>query len=149
MRVLVWQWGRRGGAPRFAADLVEGMRLLPGVTAMLSLSSGAEILQGRAPPVCELPFDTYGSVCGFIRRLLQAPWAVGQLARRIAGLRPDVAICALPGPLDLLMVAALRRNCVPVSVIVHDADVHPGDGIPLQMFLQRRLVRRADAVVTI
>ena len=53
----------------------------------------------------------------------------------------------MPGPLDLLMVAALRRVRIPVAAIVHDADPHPGDGFPLQMMLQRRLRRRADALV--
>ena len=50
MRVLVWQWGRRGAGPRFAAALADGLRLIPGTEALLSLSTGAEILQGTAPP---------------------------------------------------------------------------------------------------
>ena len=55
----------------------------------------------------------------------------------------------MPAPLDLLMAAALRRAGVPMLVVVHDADAHPGDGFPLQMRLQRRLVRRADAVAAL
>ena len=55
----------------------------------------------------------------------------------------------MPGPLDLLCVAALHRAGVPAAIIVHDAEAHPGDGFPLLMTLQRQLVRRADAVVTL
>ena len=47
------------------------------------------------------------------------------------------------------MLAALRRNRVPVVVVAHDADAHPGDGLPLQMVLQRQLLNRADAVVAL
>ncbi len=146
---LVWQWGRRGGAPRFAALLAEGLRALPGIEGTLSLSSHAELLRGTAPPRCDLLMDTYGSAIGFLGRALLAPLAVSGLAHRVRALRPDLAICAQPGPLDLLMVAALRRLHLPVVVVVHDARVHPGDGIPFQMTLQTQLCRRANAVVAL
>ena len=71
------------------------------------------------------------------------------LAGRLRGLAPDVAICAMPGPLDLLMAAALHRLGIPMVVTVHDADLHPGDGLPLQMALQRALIRRATALVAL
>src|SRR5437660_519861 len=113
MRVLVWQWGRRGAGPRFAASLADGLRLVPGTEALLSLSTGAEILQGPAPTCCALPVATYAGRAGFAWRLVQAPLTARRLARRLATLRLDVAICAMPGPLDLLMLAALRRIRVP------------------------------------
>jgi glycosyltransferase involved in cell wall biosynthesis len=149
MRVLVWQLGRRGAGPRFAVSLAEGLRLVPDTEALLSLSTGAEILQGPKPPHCELAVATYAGVMGLAWQLVQAPLVVYRLARRLAALRLDVAICAMPGPLDQLVLVALRRIGVPSVVVVHDADAHPGDNIPLLMFLQRRLMRRAGAVVTL
>ncbi len=148
-RVLVWQWGRRGGAPRFAALLAEGLRAIPGTEVALSLSSRAELLHGNQPPHCDLPVDTYGGVLGFLARLLLAPLAVPGLVRRVRALRPDVAVCAQPGPLDLLMAAALRRLGVRFVVVVHDAESHPGGGVPFEMTLQRLLCRRANAVVAL
>ena len=74
---------------------------------------------------------------------------IGPLSRRIRALKPDVAICGMPAALDLVMAAALRRAGVPFLVVVHDADIHPGDGFPLQMLLQRWLVRRADGVIVL
>jgi glycosyltransferase involved in cell wall biosynthesis len=149
MKALVWQWGRRGAGPRVAVELAVGLRLVPGTEAMLSLSTEAEILRGPSPPCCQLPVRTYNGVAGFIFRLMAAPFALPSLARRVRALAPDVAICAMPGPLDLLLVAVLRRAGIPIVVIVHDADAHPGDGLPLQMALQRRLTRRADALVAL
>jgi glycosyltransferase involved in cell wall biosynthesis len=149
MRVLVWQWGRRGAGPRFAAALAEGLRQLPGTEALLSLSTGAEILQELSPPCCELPVTTYSGVIGLACRLAQAPLIISRLTKRIAEARFDVAICAMPSPLDLLLLAALRRTGVPAVVVVHDAAAHPGDSMPLLMTLQRQFVRRADGVVAL
>ena len=149
MRILVWQWGRRGAGPRYAVELAAGLGGVPGVEAVLSLSRQAEILAGPGAPVCDLPEDTYQGLGGLLLRLPRLPFEVGGLARRIAALRPDVAICAMPAPLDALMAAALRRARVPHAVVVHDADLHPGDIHSLQMVLQRRLARQADAVVAL
>ena len=149
MRVLVWQWGRRGAGPRFAVWFVERLRLVPGTEALLSLSTGSEILQGPAPPQCDLPVVTYAGAMGLAWRLVQASLVVRGLARRLAALRLDAAICAMPGPLDPLMLAALQFLGLPAVVVAHDADAHTGDNMPLLMFMQRRLMRRADAVVAL
>ena len=149
MKVLVWHWGRRGAGPRFAAELAATLRDLPGHDGALSLSAQAELLRGPAPPPCELPFSTYSGLGGLLLRLPGAPFLVGPLAARIRALAPGVAVCAMPAPLDLVMAAALRRAGVPFLVVVHDADAHPGDGFPLQMLLQRRLVRRADGLIAL
>ena len=146
MRVLVWQWSRFGVAPRLATLLAAALRSLPGTEAFLSLSRRAELLHSAAAPHCDLAVGTYSGMASFTARLATLPVAAPRLARRIAALRPDMAVCAMPGPLDLLMAVALRRLRIPFVVLVHDADVHPGDGMPLQMWLQHALCRRATAV---
>jgi len=147
--VLVWQWGRRGAGPRFAVALAAGFAALPDGEAALSLAMAAEILRGADPPCCALPVATYRSAGGLAWRALQAPAMVRHLVAALRRLRPELAVCAMPGPLDLVMLAALRRVGVPVAVIVHDAAPHPGDGVPLLFRLQRALIRRADAVVVL
>jgi glycosyltransferase involved in cell wall biosynthesis len=146
MRVLVWQWGRFGGAPRFAGALARAVGEQPGTVVLLSMSSSAELLRSADPPPCDLPVATYGGRVSFLLRAVTAPFAVRNLMRRIEALRPGLAVCAQPGMLDLLMAAALRRLRIPFVVLVHDADLHPGDGWPLQMRLQQALCRRAAAV---
>ncbi|HEX3350847.1 MAG TPA: glycosyltransferase [Acetobacteraceae bacterium] len=149
MKLLVWQWGRRGAGPRYAAWLAQAMREVAPDGVALSLSMQAELMEAADAPICELPVPTYRGAGGFVLQWPLAPLRSAGLARRIAALRVDVALCAMPGPLDLVMAAALRRTGVPFAVVVHDADVHPGDGLPLQMRLQRALVRRADALVAL
>nr|WP_321986739.1 glycosyltransferase family 4 protein [uncultured Lichenicoccus sp.] len=149
MRILVWQWGRRGAGPRMAAELAAALRALPGHTVFLSLSGRAEILRASDAPTCALPVATYAGGAGYVGRMLLAPVSIPWLMRRLRGLAPEVAICAMPGPLDLLMAMALQRLRIPMVVTVHDADLHPGDGLPLQMPLQRALIRRATALVAL
>lgn len=146
MRVLIWQWGRRGAGPRVAAELAQAFGAAPGTEALLSLAAGAELLRSANPPACALAFRTYSSLSGFVRRTLAAPLLVPRLARWLRRERVDVALCAMPAPLDFVMAAALRRAGVPFAVVVHDADLHPGDTFPLQMPLQRRLMRQADGL---
>jgi glycosyltransferase involved in cell wall biosynthesis len=149
MKVLVWQWGRRGAGPLIAVHLTDALRTLPGTEAFLSLPTSAEVLNSREAPACALPLAGYSGVAGLVWRLLQTPLLAWKLAQKLRALRADVAICAMPGPLDLLLVAALRWRHVPFVVIVHDADRHPGEHYPFLMTVQHRLVRSAAAVVTL
>jgi glycosyltransferase involved in cell wall biosynthesis len=149
MRVIVWQWGRFGAGPRLAVSLVEGLRALGGVKSLLSLSTGAEVMHGPDRAGCELPVETYTGVAGLAWRLVQAPITVMKLSRHLRRLDPQLAVCAMPGPLDLLMILALHRIDIPAAVIVHDAEAHPGDRIPLLLMSQRALLRRADLIIVL
>ena len=69
----------------------------------------------------------------------------------MAALRPDIAICAMPGPLWIcwrpLALRRARRE-IPGGG-ARCTDPHPGDGLPLQMTLQRCLLHRADGLVAL
>ncbi len=146
MRVLVWQWGRRGAGPLVAAAMARDLARVPGVETLLSLSTGAELLQLPGAPRNDVPVETYESRVGFASRLATAPWLAASVARAVRRARAEVALCAMPAPLDLVMAAALRRAEVPYAVVVHDAERHPGDLFPLQIPLQRWLLRGAGTL---
>ena len=149
MKVLVWQWGRHGAGPRFAACLAEALRGRSGLEVSLSLCHNAEIMTGYMPPQCELPVHTYRGVVSLLLRLLSAPFALPVLLHRLSRIAPDLVICAMPGPLDLLMAITLRILGSRLLVVVHDADPHPGDGFPGQMWLQRLLCRNAHGLAAL
>jgi glycosyltransferase involved in cell wall biosynthesis len=146
LKVLVWQWGRRGAGPRYAAELARSFRQVPDTNARLSLSASAELLRTREPPECALPVATYSGLASFTGRVLTAPVLVPELARWIRRERVDVALCAMPAALDLAMAAALRWTGTPYAVVVHEADLHPGDRFASQIRLQRWLLGGAEAV---
>jgi glycosyltransferase involved in cell wall biosynthesis len=148
-KILVWQWGRRGAGPRFAVCLAASLRGDPGVAVRLSLNRDAEIMADPNPPNCEMPVRTYRGILSFLARLATVPLAVPLLMLRLCRDRPDIAICAMPGPLDLVMAAALRLLGSRLLVVVHEAEAHPGDGYPMQMTLQRLLCRCAIGLVSL
>ena len=149
LRVLVWQWGRRGAGPRFAAALAAGLREAPQTEILLSLSRDAEILAGPDAPDCALPVPTYASLAGALRRVATAPLLAASLLGRLRRRRPDVAICAMAGPIDLLMAGVLALLRIPFALIVHEAVAHPGDRWQVQYRLQRLLARRAAVLVAL
>ncbi len=120
-----------------------------GAGTELCLSAQSELVRTGAAPSGIWAEPTYDDVASLLARLAMAPVIVVRLARRIAALEPDVALCAMPAALDLMMAAALRRAGVPFAVTVHDADPHAGETWLVQMRLQRALVRRAAAVVAL
>ena len=149
MRALVWQWGRRGAGPLVGAAMARGLAGSGGLETRLSLAVAAELLTLPGAPVNDLPMRTYRNRLGFVGRMLAAPMVVPGLVRRIGALRAEVALCAMPAPLDFVMAAALRRAGVPYAVVVHDAQLHPGDAYPLQIALQRSLLRGAGLLITL
>ena len=48
---------------------------------------------------------------------------------------------------DIFMIRHLHRIGVPVVVMIHDAEVHPGDHFHLMVRLQRHLLRLSEGVV--
>ncbi len=151
MRILTWQWGRRGAGPRFGLGLHQGLAALPDTTALLSLSAQAELMAGPDAPVCDLPVDTYDGAGALLRRLAGMAFAVAPLRARLAELRVEAAVCAMSALLDPLMTRALGGLGIPYAVVVHDAVPHLGDRLsaPVVGPLQRRLLRGAAGVVAL
>ncbi len=149
MTVLVWQWGRHGAGPRFAAALAESLGALPDMDVALSLSAQAEIMHGATPPACALPVATYDGMRGFLARVAAAPALIRPLAARLRAMQLRGAVCAMPAPLDFVMAAGLRRAGIGYAVVVHDAEAHDGEARPMEMALQRRLLRGASTLIAL
>ena len=148
MRLLVWQWGTRGAGPRYAWELAQALGQVPGLAVHLSLSRNAEIVVTEQAG-CEVPVGTYRGAAGWAARMATLPLGAAVLEQRLRPLRLDAAFCAMPAPMDAVMVAALWRLGLPYGVAVHDAQLHPGDILPMQAVLQRLLLRRASALVAL
>ncbi|MBN8896958.1 MAG: lipopolysaccharide biosynthesis protein, partial [Rhodospirillales bacterium] len=90
MKVLVWQWSRLGGPPRFGVLLARALNAQPGVSAALSLSTRAQLSPAMMAE-SELLVDTYTSLPGFLARAMRAPFDLRRLVPRVRAIKPDVA----------------------------------------------------------
>ena len=150
MRVLVWQWGRFGAGPRYALEMARALSGMCGVTTLLSLAEGAELLQDSAlSGAVDLPLYTYANAREFVPRTLDIRRVLRPIVQRLEAERPDAAIVTMMGYWDIFLVRRLRRMGVPVVSLVHDAEVHPGDQFHLLLHLQRHLLRQSEGIVTL
>jgi glycosyltransferase involved in cell wall biosynthesis len=150
MRVLVWQWGRFGAGPRYAFELAHALQNNCGHETLLSLAEGAELLRNPAlRDTIDLPIETYTSSRQFIWRSLNIERILRPIVARLEAAPPDAAIVTMMGYWDIFLARHLRRMGVPVVVMLHDAEVHPGDQFHLAVRLQRRLTRTSDGVITL
>lgn len=148
LNMLIWQWGRRGAGPKTAVEFSKAASSLPNIKTFLSLSNQAEIVQKDHKILLDLPIKTYASVWGYICRILQAPFIVGSLYKYLRKNKIDIAICTMPGPMDLMMALTLKLLKIPYVVVVHDVYPHPGDGYVFQHFLQKILIKKSSLTVT-
>ena len=150
MRVLVWQWGRFGSGARYAFELARALEKECGYETLLSLAEGAELLQTPAlQKAVDLPIKTYTDARQFLLRSLQIGRILRPIVARLEATPPDAAIVTMMGYWDIMLARHLKRMGVPIVVMVHDAEVHPGDQFHLAVHLQRRLVRLSAGVVTL
>jgi glycosyltransferase involved in cell wall biosynthesis len=150
MRILVWQWGRFGTGARYGYELAQALKEVCGHEVMLSLAEGAELMQNPAMrSAVDLPIRTYANAGEFLRRSVLIKSVLRPIVEALDANPPDAAIVAMMGYWDIFIVRHLRAMAVPVVVIDHDAEVHPGDSFYLMVKLQRQLIRMSQGVVTL
>lgn len=150
MRVLVWQWGRFGTGARYAFEMARALSEECGHETLLSLAEGAELMRD---PACrnavDLPLRTYATAQQFVRRSIFIRGVLRPIVDRLRADPPDAAIVTMMGYWDIFLIRRLRGMGVPVVVMLHDAELHPGDRLHVMVRLQRRLVRISAGVITL
>lgn len=150
MRVLVWQWGRFGSGSRYAVEMARALSEYCGHKLLLSLAEGAELIQDSAcRAAVDLPLYTYTNPQEFIWRSLFVRTTLRPIFEKLRAKPPDAAIVPMMGYWDIFMIRHLHSIGVPVVVMIHDAEVHPGDHFFLMVRLQRQLMRLSEGVVTL
>jgi len=121
-----------------------------GHETLLSLAEGAELMQDRAVrSAVDLPLHTYANTQEFLRRSIFIRRVLRPIEERLRADPPDAAIVTMMGYWDIFLIRRLRRLGVPVVVMLHDAELHPGDRLHVMVRLQPWLVRIAAGVVTL
>ena len=149
MRVLFLFWGRRGAMSQHLLDIGAAARDLPGLEVHLSVSTGCE--QFKEIVATGLPLfavDTFSGPLSLIGRTLMLPGLRRRLARYIRDNRIDRVVVTMSHVWGPLVASAVRDAGATLTVVVHDAEGHPGDptGVVARWLLLE--ARQADLVVT-
>ncbi len=150
MRILVWQWGRFGTGARYAFEMARALNDECGSETLLSLAEGAELLQNPTlRSAVDLPLHSYASTQEFVRRSIFIGSVLKPILAKLSANPPDAAIVTMMGYWDIFLVRHLRRMGVPVVVMLHDAENHPGDRFHVMVGLQRRLIAMSEGIITL
>jgi glycosyltransferase involved in cell wall biosynthesis len=85
----------------------------------------------------------------FVRRSIGIKAALDPIVERLSADPPDAAIVTMMGYWDFFLIRRLHKLGAPVVVVLHDAEVHPGDRFQLMVRLQRQLVGMSEGVITL
>ena len=149
-RVLLWHWQRRGGGPKYTAELARALAARGRVDAALSVSRQAEIIEEyRAIGLPMQEIETYRGGREFVAATLRLPAVraafFGYLRRR----QVEVVIATMSHLWNPLMVDLVGRAGARLVTVVHDAASHPGDAYPFRQRLIARELKASDRVVTL
>jgi glycosyltransferase involved in cell wall biosynthesis len=149
-RLLLWQWQRRGGAPKYTMELARALAARGRVELHLSLSRRAEIfdaIQATGLPIHAV--DTYSSGPSFLAATLRLPLIRADFGRYIRQQRIDAVVATMSHLWNPLLVGAVRRAGARLVTVVHDAAPHPGDEYPFRQRMVARELALSDRVVTL
>lgn len=147
--ILIWQWGRRGGGPRYTFELARALIEKNEMTVHLSLSRQSEIFgEFQTLNAPGLAVDTYRGLTSFLFNTLRLPFIRRRFWRYVKAQNIDLIVGTMSHVWDVPILLG-RRSKVPYLMVLHDALPHRGDDVPLRDALLKREIEEADGVVAL
>jgi len=149
-RVLVWQWGRRGGGPRYTLEVVRALVTDPGLELRLSLSRQSELwAQFTALGLPGFHIDTYHDRASAIIATARLPSLRRRFARYLREERIDVVYCTMTHHWNAAIAPVIGLSGARYLFTAHDATLHPGERIPGRQWLLSAEIRSADGIIAL
>jgi glycosyltransferase involved in cell wall biosynthesis len=131
LRLLVWYWGRRGGGPRYALELLRALEARDDVEVAVTLSQGNEALAEFGDLSSrQYLVDTYDDIPSFIGASMRLPAIRRRFAELIRRSQADIVVSIMPHPWSWYLAQAVPRAGARLISIIHDATRHPGEPNP-------------------
>ncbi len=143
MRILLWYWGRRGGGAQYSAALAEALARRSDVTVSAAVSTRLETADRMRQAVALNLSDVHRPI-GAALAALPTSRSIASVARRW---RADVVLHSMVNPLTTPSLVWLRRACIPLVTVIHDAAPHEGDRHALMDLAVRASITYSDSLV--
>jgi len=146
VRVAVLHWGRTGGGPRFACDLVAGLAGKNEV--FFSVNSSIEHFDTRTAPAWWVQrVRTYRRAAGVVFMAPRSIVYAYKFRRLVARHKIDVVISAMESIHQSLLVPRMLPRSVAYIAVIHDGRYHPGEGHYIQSLGRQQETARADGFI--
>lgn len=152
MNLLLWNWGRRGGGPRFTLELAHALADRNADGIYLSLSRQSELFaETEALGLPGFHVDTYSNATSALLATARLGELRNAMARFVAEKKIDVVLVTMRhvwGPLVMDALHGVDRRAK-VVLVVHDAEPHPGDSFPFWRWCFEREFALSDHLVAL
>ena len=140
LRVLVWQWGRRGAGPLYALNMARALMEQPDTEVFVSYSTLNEQLdEFRGLAIPHLEVVTFETLTQGLVKSLSLPRTRREFKEFLIFNRIELVYCPMSHPWNAAMVSVLKELKLPLITTVHDAQRHPGDAHLVQDWIHDRL----------
>ena len=140
VRILVWQWGRRGAGPLYALNMARALNDQPETAVFVTYSTLNEQLdEFRALGIPHLEVGTFETMAQGLMKSLSLPSIRRELKKFLISNSIDLVYCPMSHPWNAGMVSVLKELDLPLITTVHDAHRHPGDAHLIQDWIHERL----------
>ncbi len=147
--ILIWQWGRRGGGPRYTFELARALIAQGEMNIHLSLSRQSEIFAEFQPlNVPAHNIDTYYGLISFLLSIFRLPFVRYRFWRYVKEHNIDLIVGGMSHVWNVPILIH-RRSKVPYLMVLHDALPHRGDDVPLRYAFLKREIEDSDGIVAL
>lgn len=151
LKVVIWCWGRRGGAPNHTLELVKALQACTDLELSVSLSRQSDRYRdffGLGLPCHGV--DTWKGTgrLGLLASFLRLPFAALSFARFVRRQKADIVFASFSHPWNPLVLPLVQRKSRPYVLMVHDGLRHSDDKSSSPQFWLDLEVKMADAFVT-
>ncbi len=150
--MLILCWGRRGGGPRYALEIVRVLAKCPELEIHLSLSRQSQFHQDfeGVSVAGRFDIDTYETILQFgLRTLLWLPVIQHGLKNYIQRKKIDIVFCTMDHIWGSLVSGSIKNSDAAYLLTVHDATRHPGEDQHWRRWLLKRDIHASDSVVVL
>ena len=150
LRVLLWNWGRKGAGPRYALQMAEALDSRDDVSLSLSYSLQSDQVEAmRALGLPSLEVDTFDGIPTALARSATLPSVRRRFKDFLKTNEVDIVYCTMMHPWDRFMIPAIQAVGASHVVTVHERRRDLGFPSSVLQRMADREILHADGVVVL
>ncbi len=148
--ILVWHWGRKGGAYKYGLDIIERLSLYNDINLHTSLSKqGEDYYSISKLNIKNIDINTYNNIFTAIISLLKVPLLISRLFKYIKDNKIDTIYCPSLHLWSFFVLPNVNKNKLNFILTLHDAVAHPGENKLFKKIWTRNAIKSARRIIAL